>query len=61
MSYLFVQVVKTDPEPCCSVIDGSQWELELSLSAVCDYVKFSCDTDTLQFKDTMLCQTQLQQ
>ncbi|XP_029009061.1 hydrocephalus-inducing protein homolog isoform X2 [Betta splendens] len=55
------RVIKTDPEPCCSVIHGSQLELELDVSAVCDYVRFSCDTDTIQFKDTTLCQTQLQQ
>ncbi|KAI3370851.1 hypothetical protein L3Q82_007368 [Scortum barcoo] len=51
------KVIKTDPEPCCSVVEGSQWELELRISAVCDYVKFSCNTDTIHFKDTMLYQT----
>ncbi|KAM7396206.1 hypothetical protein PAMP_019263 [Pampus punctatissimus] len=53
------KVMKTDPEPCCSVIEGSQWELELHINAVCDYVKFSCNTDTIHFKDTMLYQTRL--
>ncbi|XP_026221932.1 hydrocephalus-inducing protein homolog [Anabas testudineus] len=55
------KVIKTDPEPCCSVIEGSQWELELRVSAVCDYVKFTCNTDTIHFKDTMLYQTRLHQ
>ncbi|XP_029289106.1 hydrocephalus-inducing protein homolog [Cottoperca gobio] len=55
------KVIKTDPEPCCSVVEGSQWELELRISAVCDYVKFSCNTDPIHFKDTMLYQTRLQQ
>ncbi|XP_068458365.1 hydrocephalus-inducing protein homolog isoform X2 [Clinocottus analis] len=52
---------KADPEPCCSVVEGSQWDLELRISAVCDYVKFSCDTDTIHFKDTLLYQTRLHQ
>lgn len=51
----------TDPEPCCSVIEGSQWELELHISALCDYVQFSCNTDIIHFKDTMLYQTRLHQ
>ncbi|XP_074533739.1 hydrocephalus-inducing protein homolog [Halichoeres trimaculatus] len=55
------KMIETDPEPCCTVVEGSQWELELRVSAVCDYVKFSCDTDTVHFKDTMLYQTRLQQ
>ncbi|KAM8849594.1 hydrocephalus-inducing protein homolog isoform 2-T2 [Spinachia spinachia] len=55
------KVMKTDPEPCCSVVEGSQWELELQISAVCDYVKFSCSNDTIHFKDTMLYQTRLHQ
>ncbi|GAA6221266.1 hydrocephalus-inducing protein homolog [Lates japonicus] len=55
------KVIKTDPEPCCSVIEGSQWELELRISAVCGYVKFSCNTSTIHFKDTMLYQTRLHQ
>ncbi|XP_071313817.1 hydrocephalus-inducing protein homolog isoform X2 [Trachinotus anak] len=55
------KVIKTDPEPCCSVVEGSQWELELRISAVCDYVKFTCNSNTIHFKDTMLYQTRLHQ
>lgn len=54
-----MQVIERDPEPCCSVVEGSQWELELRIRVVCDYVKFSCNTDTIHFKDTMLYQTRL--
>lgn len=56
-----MQVVKTDPEPCCSVVEGSQREFELRVSAVCDYVRFSCDLDAIRFKDTMLYQSRLHQ
>ncbi|CAI5655386.1 unnamed protein product [Oreochromis niloticus] len=55
------KVIRIDPEPCCSVVDGSQVELELRISAVCDYVKLSCSTDTIRFENTMLFQTRLQQ
>lgn len=54
-----MQVIKTDPEPCCSVVEGSQWELDLRISAVCDYVKMSCSVESILFKDTMLYQTRL--
>ncbi|KAM6936867.1 hydrocephalus-inducing protein homolog [Xenentodon cancila] len=54
-------VVKTDPEPICTAVEGSQWELDLRISAVCDFVKFSCSTNTISFKDTMLFQTRLHQ
>ncbi|XP_030613884.1 hydrocephalus-inducing protein homolog isoform X2 [Archocentrus centrarchus] len=53
--------VITDPEPCCSVVDGSEFELELRISAVCDYVKLSCSTHTIHFENTMLFQTRLHQ
>lgn len=55
------KVIRTDPEPCCSVVDSSQVELELRISAVCDYVKLSCSTNTILFEKTMLFQTRLQQ
>ncbi|XP_028440234.1 hydrocephalus-inducing protein homolog [Perca flavescens] len=55
------KLIKTDPEPCCTVVEGSHRELELRISAVCDYVKFSCNTNTIHFKDTLLYQTRLHQ
>ncbi|KAK0151856.1 Hydrocephalus-inducing [Merluccius polli] len=55
------KVVKTAAEPACSVVEGSQRDLELRVSAVCDYAKFSCDSDAIRFKDTVLYQTRLYQ
>ncbi|XP_037834213.1 hydrocephalus-inducing protein homolog [Kryptolebias marmoratus] len=55
------KIKKTDPEPVCSVIEGSHSELNLHISAVCDYVKFSCRTDNIHFKDTIIFQTRIQQ
>lgn len=61
MLYVCMQVIVTDPEPCCSVIEGSQWELELRIGALCDYAQFNCNTEIIHFKDTMLYQTRLHQ
>ncbi|KAM9376112.1 hydrocephalus-inducing protein-like [Pholidichthys leucotaenia] len=55
------KVINVDPEPFCSVVEGSQFEMDLRISAVCNYAMFSCDTATIRFKDTMLYQTRLQQ
>lgn len=57
---VYKQVVKTD-EPACSVVEGSQWEMNLCVSAVCDYVACSCSADSIHFKDTMLYQTRQKQ
>ncbi|XP_034444093.1 hydrocephalus-inducing protein homolog [Hippoglossus hippoglossus] len=55
------QVTNTEPEPCCSVVEGSQWELDLLLSAVCDYVMFTCNDTSIHFEDTMLYQSRRHQ
>ncbi|KAM9854716.1 hydrocephalus-inducing protein homolog [Aulostomus maculatus] len=55
------KVIKAEPEPNCLVVEGSQSELDLRISAVCDFAKFSCNTDTVHFNDTMLYQRTHQQ
>ncbi|CAL8374755.1 unnamed protein product, partial [Arctogadus glacialis] len=52
---------QSEPEPPCSVVEGSQRELELRVSAVCDYALFLCDGEAVRFKDTMLYQTRVSQ
>ena len=56
-----MQVTNPEPEPCCSVVEGSQWELDLWISAVCDYVRFTCNNPSVHFEDTMLYQSRLYQ
>ncbi|KAJ8272065.1 hypothetical protein COCON_G00109240 [Conger conger] len=51
------KVLETDPEPEHSVLENSSRELELLISAVCDYAQFSCPTDPIRFRDTLLYQT----
>ncbi|XP_051727085.1 hydrocephalus-inducing protein homolog [Ctenopharyngodon idella] len=53
------KVVATDPEPPHSVVENSSREMELMVSATCDYVKYQCDTGPIRFKDTMLYQTRV--
>uniref|UniRef100_A0A8C5EU15 Hydrocephalus-inducing protein-like n=1 Tax=Gouania willdenowi TaxID=441366 RepID=A0A8C5EU15_GOUWI len=50
---------QTVPEPSCSVVKDSVWTMDLYISAVCDYAKFSCSTENSQFQDTMLYQTRI--
>nr|XP_054593766.1 hydrocephalus-inducing protein homolog [Nothobranchius furzeri] len=55
------KVTKTVPQPACSVVEGSEGELNLCISAVCDFMKFSCNTDSIHFKDTGIFQTRIHQ
>ncbi|XP_077372587.1 hydrocephalus-inducing protein homolog [Festucalex cinctus] len=48
-------------EPACSVVKGSDWDLHLRISAVCDFVKFSCNTAAIRFKDTLAYQSSTHQ
>lgn len=59
--HLCMQVINTDPEPSCTVVVDSQWDLELCIKAVCDYVQYSCNTEAIHFNDTMLYQSRLYQ
>ncbi|XP_073785286.1 hydrocephalus-inducing protein homolog isoform X1 [Danio rerio] len=51
--------VVTDPEPPHTVVENSSREIELIVSATCDYVQFQCDNRPIHFKDTMLYQTRV--
>ncbi|XP_056622256.1 hydrocephalus-inducing protein homolog isoform X2 [Triplophysa dalaica] len=53
------KVVVTDPEPLHSVMEDSSKDVELKVSATCDYIKYQCDTAPIRFKDTMLYQTRV--
>ncbi|XP_051512768.1 hydrocephalus-inducing protein homolog [Myxocyprinus asiaticus] len=55
------KVVVTDPEPPHSVFENSSREVELIVSATCDFVQYQCDTGPICFKDTMLYQTRVYQ
>ncbi|XP_057693166.1 hydrocephalus-inducing protein homolog isoform X2 [Corythoichthys intestinalis] len=48
---------KSHAEPGSSVVKGSDWDLHLRVSVVCDLVKFTCKTETIRFKDTLAYQS----
>uniref|UniRef100_A0AAV2L4X0 Uncharacterized protein n=1 Tax=Knipowitschia caucasica TaxID=637954 RepID=A0AAV2L4X0_KNICA len=54
------KVIKLAPDPSYSVVDGWHLDLELRVSAVCDFAKFSFSNGIVKFEDTMLYQTSLQ-
>ncbi|KAJ8247379.1 hypothetical protein GJAV_G00245710 [Gymnothorax javanicus] len=51
------KVLETDPEPEHSVLESSSRELELLITALCDYAQYSCQTEDIRFRDTLLYQT----
>ncbi|XP_028813720.1 hydrocephalus-inducing protein homolog [Denticeps clupeoides] len=53
------KVIETDPEPSYSVLENSSREMEIHVSAVCDFAKFTCSAEPIHFKDTMLYQTRV--
>ncbi|KAJ3596852.1 hypothetical protein NHX12_003252 [Muraenolepis orangiensis] len=55
------KVVTTEAEPPFCLVEGSQRDLELRVSAVCDYARFSCDSEAVRFTDTRLFQSRLYQ
>ena len=51
------KIEEVDPEPAHSIVEDSQRELELFVSAVADYVKYSTTTTNIKFRDTFMYQT----
>lgn len=51
------KIEEVDPEPSHSIVEDSQRELELFVSAVADYVKYSTTTTSIKFRDTFMYQT----
>ena len=51
------KIEEVDPEPTHSTVEDSQRELELFVSAVADYAKYSTTTTNIKFRDTFMYQT----
>lgn len=51
------KVEEVDPEPTHSIVEDSQREFELFVSAVADYAKYSTTTTNIKFRDTFMYQT----
>lgn len=51
------KIEEVDPEPSHSIVEDSQREFELFISAVADYAKYSTTTTSIKFRDTFMYQT----
>lgn len=51
------KIEEVDPEPSHSIVEDSQRELELFVSAVADHAKYSTATTSIKFQDTFMYQT----
>ncbi|KAG2470211.1 HYDIN protein, partial [Polypterus senegalus] len=53
------KVIETDSEPAHTAVENTTRELELRVSAACDYAQFTCKSEAIHFKDTLLFQTRV--
>ncbi|XP_025115052.1 hydrocephalus-inducing protein-like isoform X4 [Pomacea canaliculata] len=53
------KVVETEPEPACTEVVESARNVELLVSVVCDYSKYTCDCESVCFRNTLMFQTRM--
>ncbi|XP_048371298.1 hydrocephalus-inducing protein homolog [Sphaerodactylus townsendi] len=53
------KVIETDPEPAHTVVEDSDRELELRVSATIDFAQFEMEVEPVHFKETLLFQTRV--
>lgn len=53
------KVIEVEPEPPFTALENSTKDVELFLSAVCDYAKFRCKVENIHFKDTLMFQSRV--
>ena len=53
------KVIEVESEPPFTPLENSTMDVELLLSAVCDYAKFRCKTENVLFKDTLMFQSRV--
>ena len=53
------KVTETDPEPSHHEVEDSVRTIQLLVSAVADFCKYKCKTETIRFKDTLMLQTRV--
>ena len=58
MSFCF-QVVESEPEPEHTVVEDTNRQLELLVSALVEYAKYECETSSINFKDTLMFQSRV--
>lgn len=53
------KVIETEPEPRYTKSEEQPQQMELLVSANCDYCKYKCRTSAIRFKDTLMFQTRV--
>ena len=53
------KVIEVEPEPPFTALENSTKEVELLISAVCDFAKYLCKEENIHFKDTLMFQTRV--
>jgi hypothetical protein len=48
------ELIDTIPEPDHEKVEGSERNVPLKTTLVCDYAKYECTTETLDFKPTLM-------
>ena len=53
------KITEVEAEPPFTALENSTKDVELLLSAVCDYAKYRCKVESVHFKDTLMFQSRV--
>lgn len=53
------KIIEVENEPPYTALENSTKDVELLLSAVCDYAKYRCKVENIHFKDTLMFQSRV--
>ena len=53
------KIIETEPEPAYTEAVESVRSVDLLVSAVADYCKYTCKTTSIHFRDTLMLQSRL--
>lgn len=53
------KIIEVETEPPFTALENSTKDVELLLSAVCDYAKYRCKVENVHFKDTLMFQSRV--
>ena len=53
------KVIEVEAEPPYTALENSTKDVELLLTAVCDFAKYRCKVENIHFKDTLMFQSRV--
>ncbi|CAD5117498.1 DgyrCDS6267 [Dimorphilus gyrociliatus] len=53
------KIIESEPEPTFTEVAESSSTVDLTISAICDYNKFKCKTESIHFRETLMFQTRV--